>query len=181
MGSSRDACSRNLGRTVLSGPTSDSLGIINKFGVMLHAHINPQVHSGDIVSRYDQIGTIVNGEGNHVHVQFGMDDTSSDAANILTMFTTMKPEDILKNPLKGEPVPISRILARRQDNNSSTLDVVRQNIGKQNMGSHSTISTRTKNLDVRAFSKCVSPDSRRLKQRSSVRFDSAQSLNQPWL
>ena len=76
-------------------------GISGAYGTVYYNHIVPAVSIGDTVKRYDVVGHIAEGEGNHVHLEL-----RPDPANILLAFPGVGQGYFMKSPLKGEQVPV---------------------------------------------------------------------------
>lgn len=101
------------GGVIVRGLYDWRFGIANEFGVLYMNHIEPTVSMGQWVSRYDIVATR-NSTASHVHLEYrdlGFSGEYSDFVHshperILELFTAMKPEDLLKNPLRKEPLPI---------------------------------------------------------------------------
>lgn len=77
------------------------LGISGPCGTVYYSHIVPAVKPGDSVARYDVIGSIASGEGNHVHLEL-----RPEPAAILSAFPGCDRTYFLKSPLRGERVPL---------------------------------------------------------------------------
>jgi murein DD-endopeptidase MepM/ murein hydrolase activator NlpD len=101
------------GGQIVRGLYDWKFGIANEFGVFYYNHVDTMVDLGATVSRYDIVAKR-NTDASHVHLEYrdlGFSGEYSDFEHshperILELFTTMKPEDLLKNPLVKDPVPV---------------------------------------------------------------------------
>jgi hypothetical protein len=99
------------GGQIVEGLYDWKFGIENDFGIFYYNHIDPTVSFGDAVSRYDVVGKR-NTEADHVHLEYrdagfrGQPFEGGHPEKILELFTTMTAQDLLNNPLIGDPVPI---------------------------------------------------------------------------
>jgi murein DD-endopeptidase MepM/ murein hydrolase activator NlpD len=109
----RTAVHAPWGGEIVEGLYDWRFGIANDFGVLYMNHVDPAVSIGQKVSRYDIVATR-NSAQSHVHLEYRdlgfrgeyADFRLSHPERILELFTTMKPADLLTNPLRNEPVPI---------------------------------------------------------------------------
>lgn len=93
--------------TVVQGLYDWRFGISGPFGTIYYNHIVPVVRIGATVRRYDVVGHIAPGQGNHVHFEL-----RPDPARILEAFPGVKGSFFLKSPLRGERVPLPPFFAR---------------------------------------------------------------------
>ena len=82
-------------------------GISGEYGTVYYNHIVPAVSIGDTVKRYDVVGYIAEGQGDHVHLEL-----RPDPERIISVFPGVRKEYFIKSPLKGEPVPIPPFFGR---------------------------------------------------------------------
>lgn len=76
-------------------------GINGPYGTVYYNHIIPCIKIGDTVKRYDIVGYIAEGQGDHVHFEI-----RPDPAYILEAFPGADKKYFLKNPLRKESVPV---------------------------------------------------------------------------
>ena len=76
-------------------------GISGSFGVVYYNHIVPAVSIGEEVERYQVVGYIAEAQGNHVHLEM-----MPNPEGILSAFPGVGSDFFIKDPVKGESVPI---------------------------------------------------------------------------
>jgi murein DD-endopeptidase MepM/ murein hydrolase activator NlpD len=76
-------------------------GISGSYGTLYYNHITPCVKIGDMVKRYDVVGYIAEGQGDHVHFEI-----RPDPAYILEAFPGADKKYFLRSPLRKESVPV---------------------------------------------------------------------------
>lgn len=76
-------------------------GISGPYGTVYYNHIVPAVSIGDTVNRYDIVGYIAEGEGNHVHLEL-----RPGPERILSAFPGVGEGYFIKSPLNGDSVPV---------------------------------------------------------------------------
>ncbi len=87
---------------IITEPMFDwCFGISGQYGTIYYNHIVPAVKIGDSVKRYDVVGYIAEGQGDHVHFEL-----RPDPSYILEAFPGVGKSFLLKNPLKGEGVAL---------------------------------------------------------------------------
>ena len=93
--------------TIVRGLYDWRFGIRGPWGTVYYNHLVPAVRIGAVVRRYDVVGHIAPGQGDHLHFEL-----RPDPARILEAFPGVQGSYFLRSPLRGERVPVPPCFAR---------------------------------------------------------------------
>lgn len=85
--------------TVVEGLFDWRFGIEGPYGIVYYNHLESAVKIGDRVERYQLVGWIAEGQGNHLHFEL-----RPDPERILEAFPGRGAADVFKSPSRGEAV-----------------------------------------------------------------------------